>query len=199
MAYYRGDYYRSRGRMGGDYYMGAVRRGDPFWGLIGRAITAVGRFALGIPAKGTAQAAGAATAGAATGAAVSGLPAVLKRLPLPSRQVAVPAAAVAGAVVGRVGRFAQRAAALVAAGLAYEVGGRIFDAVTGREIKPHGRRMNPANVKALRRSIRRVVGFGKLCAQARSSVGKAATQLQYGRRHRGGSSSRAIATASSRR
>lgn len=45
------------------------------------------------------------------------------------------------------------------------------------------RRMNPANPRALRRSLRRVVGFAKLAARARKSVAHAAVAV--GVRHRG--------------
>ncbi len=43
------------------------------------------------------------------------------------------------------------------------------------------RRMNVANPRALRRSLRRVCGFGKLAARTRTSIGRAATAVGAGR------------------
>lgn len=201
MAYYRGDYYRG-GRPRGDYYMGRAQRGDPFWGAIVRGITSIGRSFLGIPSAAAAGTAVATAAAPATSAVLRRLPAaVASRLPsgsIPGMIRAVPG--VVSGAIRRAPRGVRNIAALLASGAVIEVGGRLVDAVTGQPIGGARRRMNPANVKALRRSIRRVVGFGKLCQQARSSVGKAATQLQYGHRRRSsGGATRAMATASSKR
>jgi hypothetical protein len=46
--------------------------------------------------------------------------------------------------------------------------------------------MNVTNPKALRRSLRRVAGFGKLARRARRDIGRAATAVGV-QRHRGGS------------
>lgn len=55
---------------------------------------------------------------------------------------------------------------------------------TGFETLPR-RRMNVANPKALRRSLRRVAGFGKLAARARRDIGRAATAVGVSRGRRG--------------
>lgn len=183
MAYYRGDYYRG-GRMVGDYYRGRGA-GDPFWGALLRGITSVGRAVLGFPVAAPTAASAAAGAGATAGAAATAgriaataLPAVLAARPAPTSIIPAGIATAAR----RVAR--SPTAQMIAAGTVVEMGGRLYDQVTGEPLRRKYRRINPANPKALRRSIKRVVAFGRLCASARTAVGKAATQLQYGGRRR---------------
>lgn len=74
---------------------------------------------------------------------------------------------IATAAGGRKG-ISRKAAELIAAGLAFEAGGKIFSAVTGKEIKPT-RRMNPGNTKALRRSVRRIKSAAKMYGKVLSA------------------------------
>jgi len=50
------------------------------------------------------------------------------------------------------------------------------------QLRRGGRRMNVVNPKALRRSLRRVAGFGKLAARMRRDIGRAATSVGVARR-----------------
>lgn len=174
MAYYRGDYYLG-GRARGDYYRGKGQ-GDPFWGALGSILGNIGRSIIGLPARtaaaGAATGVAGASAGAVTRAATSAIPAAAR--------ASLPAAAIGAgtAIATRVGRVARGPVGqMVAAGTIVEMGGRLFDSATGQEIRRR-RRMNPANSKALRRSIRRVVGFARLASRSKRSVAKAATALQ---------------------
>lgn len=65
----------------------------------------------------------------------------------------------AGAAIGRVGR---KAAPIAAAGAVFEGGARVGRRLAGGGEERRYRRMNVANVKALRRAIRRANGFSKL-------------------------------------
>lgn len=178
MAYYRGDYYPGR-RARGDYYRGHGR-GDPFWGAVWRGIQTVGKIALGIPLGGGAAPTGAA--GSIIGATPPTFPSsqltIMQPPAFPMPRMRMPPALPA-----------ERPPA-----------GRDIQLLPNGEVLVRRKRrtMNAGNVKALRRSIRRVVSFGKLCANARSAVGKAATQLQYGGRRRGASRGTAIASARAR-
>ena len=67
-----------------------------------------------------------------------------------------------GALIAR--RWPAKILKLIAAGLAFEVGGRIIDAITGKDITPT-RRMNYANGRALKRAIRRFDGASKQYAK----------------------------------
>lgn len=85
-----------------------------------------------------------------------------------------------GAVVRAIGRksWPRRIASLIAAGLAFEVGDRIIDAVTGKDITPT-RRMNYANGKALSRSIRRMEGASKQYAKVLRATTKGIKKCGY--------------------
>lgn len=67
-----------------------------------------------------------------------------------------------GALIAR--KWPRKIIGLIAAGLAFEVGGRIIDAITGKDITPT-RRMNYANGRALKRAIRRFDGASKQYAK----------------------------------
>lgn len=173
MAYYRGDYYMGaiRGRAAGDYYRGKGQ-GDPFWGALWTGIKAVGGSLLGVRPAGQTQAAAAA-------GGVSGVQA-------------------AGQAIGQLARNAISGVGTVN-GVNNGSGAMGFMQTPKIDTKQtrtlmrmpppmalmpaHGgfvgrrRRMNPANSKALRRSIRRVVGFARLASSSRKAVGKAATAI----------------------
>lgn len=156
MSYYmQGDYYRGKGR--GDYYRGHGR-GDPFWGALWTGIKAVGGALLGAARPQTVTPS--PTPGAAGAYAMSQLPA---RIP----------------VIGQ-GGFTPMERPLMSMPRAerQQLLQRHLrvDPNTGAVVSAR-RRMNPANAKALRRSIRRVVGFGRLAARSKRAVGKAATAL----------------------
>lgn len=72
-----------------------------------------------------------------------------------------------GAAAGRKS-ISRKAAELIAAGMAFEAGGRVFSSVTGKEIKAT-RRMNPGNTKALRRSVRRIKSAAKMYGKVLSA------------------------------
>lgn len=55
----------------------------------------------------------------------------------------------------------RKAAEMIAAGIAFEAGGRIYNSITGKEIKS-SRRMNPGNTRALKRSVRRINAAAKM-------------------------------------
>lgn len=165
MAYYRGDYYVGmRGRIAGDYYRG--RAGDPFWGALWTGIKTVGSALLGVrPAAATPPLlpggqVGAASASTGLSGVASALQAGLMRVPAiqPITKTRVPSPAELPPPMPMMPSH--------------------LTGVYGRK----RRRMNPANAKALRRSIRRVIGFGRLAMGARRSVSKAATALQCNRR-----------------
>ena len=77
-------------------------------------------------------------------------------------------AAAGGAVVagGRsvARRYSKKVAALIASGLLFEAGGKLFNTITGKENK-ETRRMNYANGRALKRAIRRFDGAAKQYAK----------------------------------
>jgi len=151
MAYYRGDYYRRNAR--GDYYRGRAA-GDPFWGALWTGIKAVGGALLGVRPTGVSQQQSAAASG--------GLSAVRTVLQQPQT-------AIGFTRVPQIGEQTRTARPPFTSEQMPDVqlpgGGR------------RRRQMNPANVKALRRSIRRVVGFGRLASRSKKSIAKAATAL----------------------
>jgi hypothetical protein len=166
MAYYRGDYYvgGSRGRMAGDYY-----RGDPFWGALWTGIKTVGGALLGTLKTGAAaQQQQAQMAGGLSGVAMSAAPSQIGFAGPGAGGMLEAIRPGPGISVDRFGAMhrqqqqptAQRALPMPS----HFVGGA-------------RRRMNPANAKALRRSIRRVVGFGRLAMRSRRAVSKAATAI----------------------
>lgn len=180
MSYYQGDYYQ------GDYYQGDHRQGDPFLGaLIGMGATWLGKKLLGkAAAKGAIATAGSAAlvtggAGVVTGGIVG---------------AAAPWALTAGkdifmSLKGRMtgaGRPAMAGMPGCAPSICCPTGYHpnkqtshakaTFGAEPGT-ICVRNRAMNVANPRALRRGLRRVSGFGKLAARARTSVKKAARSM----------------------
>jgi len=176
MAYYRGDYYMgARGRFAGDYYRGGGR-GDPFWGALWTGIKAVGGALLGVRPASTAT------------------PGVVQTGPTMGQQaIARISSGLTGALVPQglgQGSLQPNATLQRATNLPPFPAGPISSRrVTMPMVQlPDGsfamrrrRRMNPANPRALRRSIRRVVGFGRLAMRSRKAVAKAATALQCNR------------------
>lgn len=174
MAYYRGDYYLPARYYRGDYYRGRGR-GDPFWGALWTGIKAVGGALLGVrPAAATTPPTVPISQTSIAGAS-GGLSGVSQALQAGSLQQAMTAEAERLRAKYKFGRFGEYQGPVEQPALmpSHLVGGR------------RRRRMNPANVRALRRSIRRVVGFGRLARSARSSVSKAATAMQCYRGGRG--------------
>jgi len=172
MAYYQGDYYQ------GDYY-----QGDPFFGaLIGGAVSWLGKKLLKRGAKkvGTTAMTKVARAGTgiAVGAGVGAAAGPLARavgtiptlaLPLPGGGVFRPGAALPGGVP------------MVSPGCCPT--GFHFNKALTRSGAPPGtvcvrnRSMNVANPRALRRSLRRVAGFGKLAQRAKKDIRRAAKSI----------------------
>lgn len=167
--YYQGDYYR------GDYY-----QGDPFWGaLVGGAI-GLGKKLFGRSAKktvGTAlmRAGGGGGLGAgitggliakhAFGSTGFGGPRGLQQRPPFER--------------GPIRRAIERT--LPGGRTGYEVDCKPGQYMQVKNKVPTGkclyRKMNVTNSRALRRSLRRVAGFGKLASRARRDVRRAATAI----------------------
>lgn len=180
MSYYQGDYYQ------GDYYMGDHRQGDPFLGaLIGMGATWLGKKLLG---RGAAKAAiatvgsgalvtGAAgtAAGIAAGAGIVPLVGKAKEIfmRISGGQIPMP-----GGGVFRPGRLLPGGVPMTSPGCCPT--GYHFNKSMTRTGAPPGtvcvrnRAMNVANPRALRRSLRRVSGFGKLASRARKSIKAAA-------------------------
>jgi hypothetical protein len=82
---------------------------------------------------------------------------------------ALAAAGVGGALVrGAAGtvtkRYGKKVLGLIASGILFEAGGKLWNAITGQEHKEK-RRMNYSNMKALKRGIRRVEGASKQYAR----------------------------------
>lgn len=181
MAYYQGDYYQ------GDYY-----RGDPFLGL--GAIFGAAKWIGGklfkkkvAPVVGTA---------------------IARQVPAVQRVVRALPAVVAGALGERMMRRPTAQMALMQGpGVVQRTPGirgtirRILPGgQTGYECQPGQymqvrdgeptgrclrRRMNVTNPRALRKSLRRVAGFGKLASRARRDIGRAATAVGVSRGRRG--------------
>lgn len=168
MAYYRGDYYAGHGR--GDYYKSkggraamrsfgyhGYRRGDPFWGALLKGIGTVAKnLILGpsIPKPTTSQVQMNGSP-LATAIQQSFLPAprmAPNQFPMPANFPPRPGTNMRQ--LPDINLPAERA-----------TGGR------------RRRRMNPGNVKALRRSIRRVCSFGKLVNSVKGTVRKAAQEI----------------------
>lgn len=176
MSYYQGDYYQ------GDYY-----QGDPFLGaLIGMGATWLGKKLLGrgaaragttaIARVGAAAGTGLVT-GAATGMMVRPALGAIGRV----------ARLVAPTVFGPPGQFFRPGLPTTAAPAMGEGGccpsGYHLNKGVTRSGSPPGsvcvrnRAMNVANPRALRRSLRRVAGFGKLASRARKSMKAAARSV----------------------
>ena len=182
MAYYQGDYYQ------GDYY-----QGDPFWGGIWSAVKGVGGALLGVGRRKSAQ----------------------QAMTLGSRQALVRSTpSIVGGVLGGAAAkwwFGKSEAAARAQDphgrlppgfippqmlqriqKAPGIRGAIERFLPGGEtgyLVRRRQRMNVANPKALRRSLRRVAGFGKLASRARRDIGRAATAVGVNR-GRGGAVAR---------
>lgn len=162
MSYYKGDYYRGHGR--GDYYRG--RRGDPFWGGLWTVIKGVGSALLGAPRPAAPQQPMYSSNFAPYGWQGQLPPAQQPgpeayRIPLgvppfPPSPMRRP--------TGAMGPLNLR-----------------VDPMTGQPVAYRRRRMNPSNPRALRRSIRRVVGFGRLASRSKRAIGKAASALGVNR------------------
>jgi len=180
MSYYQGDYYQ------GDYYQGDHRQGDPFLGaLIGMGATWLGKKLLrrgaskamvaSVGAGGLVTGGVAGTAGLVAGAA---LPSILSKgrdifMNITGGQIPMP-----GGGVFRPGRMLPGGVPMTSPGCCPT--GYHFNKSMSRSGAPPGtvcvrnRAMNVANPRALRRSLRRVSGFGKLAARARKSIKAAA-------------------------
>jgi hypothetical protein len=155
MAYYRGDYYVGRSARG-DYY-----RGDPFWGALWTGLKTVGGALLGTLKTGAAaQQQQAQIAGGLSGVQSAAAPMQLGPGTMLEAMKPPP-----GVTVDRFGHMSRQQLQTVQPMPSHLVGGA------------RRRRMNPANAKALRRSIRRVVGFGRLAMRSRRAVSKAATAI----------------------
>jgi hypothetical protein len=156
MAYYQGDYYV------GDYY-----KGDPFWGSLAS-------FALGGIGSLFGRKKKAATKSAAM-------------VPVARTALSVARSVIPGIAGGVIGSRAGGAAVSTALQRVPGMRGTIQRLLPGGETGylPKRRRMNPANPRALRRSLRRVAGFGKLAARARRDVRRAASAIGANPRGRG--------------
>lgn len=167
MAYYRGDYYMGGGYRG-DYYRGRGA-GDPFWGALWTGIKTVGGALLGTLRTGAAaQQQQAMVSGGLSGVQGAAQP-MYAQSPLLGTMQPIPGI-----------RSAQAENQAIGAAMRGQRG--MLRPQTMQQL-PDGtfavrrRRMNPANPKALRRSIRRVVGFGRLAMRSRRAVSKAATAI----------------------
>lgn len=139
-------------------------QGDPILGLSFLA-PLVGRAVGGLFKRGAKRVAGA----------------IARRPVLPSRPIMFPSRTTQVARPGRFGRIARRGAGAVGAGVAFEAGGRLVRRPVQMVERPDGtfgparrRRMNPLNVKALRRSTRRLAGFNRISKQVEKELRKLA-------------------------
>lgn len=166
MAYYRGDYYRHPTPKG-DYYRGHGR-GDPFWGAILRGIGSVVGGALGIPKVVPAAAPPPAPGG--------GVTPPFALVPQAEKQImgTVPDIGVYPTLSGSKqlppGAPGMIPSHRVAAGPPLPA-----KFLAGAQRKR--RRMNPGNIKALRRSINRVCSFGRVVTSMKSRIRKAANEV----------------------
>lgn len=170
MAYYRGDYYRGGGR--GDYYRG--RRGDPFWGGLWSVIKGVGSALLGAPRMAAPTPTFPSTQ--FSGAELMAPMPNMARMPIVQRG----ARAMGMTTTRRAAPPATRGGS--PGDQIVNINGKWYrQDFEGFLHSLSRRRMNPANPRALRRSIRRVVGFGRLAARSKRSIAKAATALGVNR------------------
>lgn len=154
MPYYSGDYYQ------GDYY-----QGDPFWGGLGRLIVRGARAFTGLgraPAQRVLTSGSAAGAGMASRAATmarAGGTAIVRRVSGAISKHPVLSAAGAAGTIGVIGGAVGRGmGAPAAAGMPSR--GFHISMRTGQVVK--NRRMRVTNPRALRRAIRRAMGFARL-------------------------------------
>jgi len=190
MSYYQGDYYQ------GDYY-----QGDPFLGaLIGAGATWLGKKLLG---RGAARAAiapvgAAALVGTGTGMVVGGVGTEIARLGANTLWSRMRGAAPRfGLGIGsqyqppRLPQSLQRGPSTQTLVMTGTAGGACScpsgyhpNKTTTKMGHPPGttcvknRSMNVANPRALRRSLRRVAGFGKLANRARKTVNATARAMK---------------------
>ncbi len=179
MAYYQGDYYQ------GDYY-----QGDPFLGgliaagaswlgkkLFKRKLTTAGQQQL---ARNVTGGLTRATRGAAPYVAAAGIGSIFTRssLPIPG----TPFQMTPGAMLpGGAPLFSRRQQPFVgppqqmAAGGCCPSGYHLAKDGSGRCVR--NRSMNVANPRALRRSLRRVAGFGKLAQRSKKDIRRAAKAI----------------------
>jgi len=179
MAYYQGDYYQ------GDYYQGDYYQGDPFLGaILGGAVSWLGKKifrkkAAGVLASKTVTARIAGLPGLARRnipgiAGAVGVGAVMARAP--GMQIPLP-----GGGVMRPGRILPGGVPFTSPGCCPP--GQHFNKGVTRSGAPPGtvcvtnRRMNVANPRALRRSLRRVAGFGKLAQRSKRDIRRAAKAI----------------------
>lgn len=171
--YYQGDYYQ------GDYY-----QGDPFFGaLIGGAVSWLGKKLLGKSAGQVGQTAIARVGAGATTGLIAGsvgtamIPAarsVLRRIP----KLAMP---LPGGGVFRPGAALPGGMPMTSPGCCPS-GFHMNKSTTSRgapagTVCVRNRSMNVANPRALRRSLRRVAGFGKLAMRAKKDIRRAAKSI----------------------
>lgn len=171
MAYYQGDYYQ------GDYY-----QGDPFLGaLIGggiswltkkifkRKLTAQGQITAGRKVMTTARRAAPVAAGLAVASGAS--------LPIPFTPFKVQPGAFMPGGAPLISRRLQPDIFPAAAqgGACCPSGFHMAKDQSGRCVR--NRSMNVANPRALRRSLRRIAGFGKLAQRSKQDIKRAARAL----------------------
>lgn len=175
MAYYRGDYYQ------GDYY-----QGDPFLGaligagaswlgkkLFGRGIQKAGQAAAGkMIVSGTGKSILRQGPGIVAGAVAGQVVSPGFKIPLPGPFTMQPGAAFPGGQPF-ITRTPTPTAAMAPAGCCPP--GYHLSKTTGACVR--NRRMNVANPKALRRSLRRVAGFGKLAQRSKRDIKRAAKAI----------------------
>ena len=179
MSYYQGDYYQ------GDYY-----QGDPFLGaLIGMGATWLGKKLLGKAASSTAIAttgAGALVTGAATGVAGMAAGSMIPRIAKSFTEIRTPGGGVFRPLRILPGGVPAYTPPGAAAGCGCPTGFHMNKSVSRAKATygaPPGticirnRSMNVANPRALRRGLRRVVGFGKLASRTRKSLKAAARSV----------------------
>ena len=191
MSYYQGDYYQ------GDYY-----QGDPFLGaligmgatwlgkkLLGRGATAAGKVAIARTGAGAMVGAGTGLAAGAVGGAIAqqGAGALWSKLAggTPRFGLGIGSQVLPPRLPGAPGPSTQTLTLSGAAGGACACpSGYHPNKTTTRLGHPPGttcirnRSMNVANPRALRRSLRRVAGFGKLASRARKTVNATARAMK---------------------
>lgn len=167
MSYYMGDYYR------GDYYRG--RRGDPF--SLGGILKGVGGVLSNVPGVGLIGT-GLKTIGGLLPGGSSPVPTIVPSV-VPPTSIVANQASMFGSLFGGTGAQPGPGSVPVKG-----LGGAISRLLPGGDTGYRKRRrMNVTNPKALRRSIRRISGFGKLVGRVKKAVGRANTAV--GNRHRG--------------
>lgn len=164
MSYYQGDYYQ------GDYYSG-----DPFLGsLIGMGATWLGKKLLGKGAQAAGKVAIARTgAGAMTGIATGAVGAGVAGMVIP--KIMGTGLDIWQTIKGRPSQTQPMQLQQPMMGGCCPSGYHLAKDGSGRCVK--NRAMNVANPRALRRSLRRVAGFGKLAARTRKTLKVAARSV----------------------